>query len=244
MILPIAAGAGGALVFAGFHSMLPKSQLYGRTFIGERAGSKRLALTFDDGPNDPHTLRLLDVLDKYAVKATFFVIGKFAERRPEIVRAVLSAGHEIGNHTYSHPNLIFRSSAQVRREIGQCEDAVAAATGVRTHVFRPPWGGRLPATLRAVRAAGYQPVLWSASSYDWSARSAQEIVKNVGRQVRGGEVILLHDGDHRAADGDRSLSVAATDLLLRRYRDDGYEFVTVSQMMKPTPAAASGGSRQ
>ncbi|MGH9523261.1 MAG: hypothetical protein ACRD3E_12100, partial [Terriglobales bacterium] len=84
------------------------------------------------------------------------------------------------------------------------------------------------------------PVLWSAAGYDWRAKSAQQIVDNVARKVRGGEVILLHDGDHRAPDGDRSLSVAATDLLLRRYRDEGYEFVNVSQMMQP--AAASGGN--
>ena len=241
MILPIAAGA-GALVFAGFHTMLPKSQLYGRTFIGEPGRSKRLALTFDDGPNDPHTMRILDVLAKYEARATFFVVGKFAERRPEIVRAVAAAGHEIGNHTYSHPNLIFRNGDDVRREIQRCEAVIRDAAGVSCRLFRPPWGGRLPQTLRAIRGAGYKPVLWSAAGYDWRAKSAQQIADNIGRRVRGGEVILLHDGDHRQPDGDRSLSVAATELLLRKYRDEGYEFVTVSRMMEA--AAASGGSRR
>ena len=239
MLVPIAAGT-GALVFAGFHTMLPKSQLYGRTFIGEPCRSKRLAVTFDDGPNDPHTLRILDVLANYEVKATFFVVGKFAERRPEIVRAAAAAGHEIGNHTYSHPNLILRGSSQVRREIVQCESVIRDAAGVSCNLFRPPWGGRRPGTLRAIRGAGYEPVLWSAAGYDWKAKSAQQIVDNLARQVNGGEVILLHDGDHRAPDGDRTLTVAAIDLLLRRYRDEGYEFVTVSQMMKP--AAVPGGN--
>lgn len=239
MILPIAAGASGALLFAGFHSMLPKSQLYGRTFVGEK-GSKRLALTFDDGPNDPHTLRLLDVLARHDVRATFFVIGKFVERRPDIVRSVVAAGHELGNHTYSHPNLIFRSAAQVRAEIVQCEAAIRDAVGESCRLFRPPWGGRLPGTLRSIRAAGYKPVLWSATSYDWRAHSAEEIVSNVARQVRGGEVILLHDGDHHRPDGDRSLSIAATASLVRRYRDEGFEFVTVSQMMEPSTASVSG----
>src|SRR4051812_10062814 len=102
LVLPIVAGISGG-VAAGYHTMSPTSQLYGRTFLGEGRGSKRLALTFDDGPNDPHTRQLLDVLAKHQVKATFFVIGKFVKQRPDIVRAVVDAGHVIGNHTYSHP---------------------------------------------------------------------------------------------------------------------------------------------
>jgi peptidoglycan/xylan/chitin deacetylase (PgdA/CDA1 family) len=231
MILPMAAGA-GALVFAGFHSMLPKSQLYGRTFIGEERGSKRLALTFDDGPNDPHTQRLLDLLAEHRAKATFFMIGKFVERRPDVVRAVVAAGHEVGNHTYSHPNLIFRGARRVRDEIAHCGAALQEAAGVRANLFRPPWGGRLPGTLRTIRGAGYEPVMWSASSYDWKAPSAAQIVANLNRQVRGGDVILLHDGDCKQMGGERSLSVQATGEILRRYRGEGYEFVTVGEMMR------------
>lgn len=231
MFLSVVAAGAGALVYAGFQTMLPKSQLYGRTFIGEKHGSKRLALTFDDGPNDPYTLRLLDVLARHEVKATFFVIGKYVERRPDIVRSIAAAGHEIANHTFSHPNLIFCGAGEVRREIQQCESAIRAAAGITTRLFRPPWGGRLPGTLRTIRSAGYEPVLWSATSYDWSAKSAEQIVHHVRRQVRGGELILLHDGDHKHPDGDRSLSIQATDELVRGYRQDGYEFVTVGGML-------------
>ena len=239
MLLPIAAGAGAAaLVYGGLHTMLPKSQLYGRTFIGENRGSRRLALTFDDGPNDPHTLRLLEILGKEGVRATFFMIGAQVERRPDIVRAVAAAGHEIGNHTYSHPLLIFRNSIEVRSEISRCEDAIRQVAGVTTRLFRPPWGGRRSSTLRAIRAAGYEPILWSASSYDWSAKSAWQIVDNVTRQVRGGDVILLHDGDHKRPDGDRTFSVQATDELIRRYRSEGYEFVTVGEMMSNARSAS------
>ena len=110
MLLPIIAGAVAA-VTAGYNSMAPRSQLYGRTFIGERRPSRRLALTFDDGPNDPHTLHLLDVLARHNVHATFFMIGSFVEQRPEIARAVAAAGHAIGNHTHTHPNLIFHPGA-------------------------------------------------------------------------------------------------------------------------------------
>jgi peptidoglycan/xylan/chitin deacetylase (PgdA/CDA1 family) len=241
MLLPIAAGA-GALVFAGFHSMLPKSQLYGRTFLGEAPGSRRLALTFDDGPSDSSTLRLLDILAKHAVRATFFVIGKAVERHPNVLREVVAAGHEIGNHTYSHPNLIFRSATAVRGEISACAAATRDAAGVDTKLFRPPWGGRLPGTLCAIRDAAHEPVMWSASSYDWRATSADQIVDNLVRQIRGGEVILLHDGDYKRPNSDRSLSVQATDEVVRRYRGEGFEFVTVSQMLA-APAHSLSHSR-
>jgi peptidoglycan/xylan/chitin deacetylase (PgdA/CDA1 family) len=234
IILPIAAGVGAlaAASFAGFHTMWPTSQLYGRTFRGEERGSKRLALTFDDGPNDPHTLHLLDILAKYEVKATFFVIGKFVQQRPDIVRAVADAGHAVGNHTFSHPNLIFRSAAETRREIADCEAAIQDAIGARTRLFRPPFGGRRPATLRAIRGSGYEPVMWSVTGYDWSATSAHQVVEKVARQVKGGDVILLHDGGHERIGADRSFSVQATDELVRRYSGEGYEFVTVPEMMR------------
>ena len=231
MLLPIAAGL-GALVVAGYNTMSPTSQLYGRTFIGEERGSKRLALTYDDGPNDPHTLHLLDVLAGHNVKATFFVIGKFVQERPDIVRALAEAGHVVANHTYTHPNLIFRSAAETRREIADCEAAVYDAIGSGARLFRPPFGGRRPATLRAIREAGYQPIMWSVTGYDWKATSANQIVEKVARQVNGGDVVLLHDGGHKRLGTDRSFTVRATDELLRRYLGEGYEFVTVPEMMR------------
>jgi peptidoglycan-N-acetylglucosamine deacetylase len=230
MFFSVAAGV-GALVVAGYNTMSPTSQLYGRTFVGEDRGSRRLALTYDDGPNDPHTLHLLDVLSKHGIKATFFVVGKLAARRPDVLKKVAEGGHEIGNHTYTHPNLIFRSGEQTCREIGECDAAIKDALGSTPRLFRPPYGGRRPANLRAVAAAGKQAVMWSVSGYDWRARSATQIVEKVARQVRGGDVILLHDGDHLRFGADRSYIVQATDELIRRYHGEGYEFVTVTEMM-------------
>src|SRR5450755_3348169 len=100
----------GVATWAGFQSMLPTSQVYGRTFIGLEASSPYAALTYDDGPNDPWTLRLLEVLDRHSVKATFFLIGRFVAQRPDIARAIAQAGHAIGLHTWNHPNLVFSSS--------------------------------------------------------------------------------------------------------------------------------------
>ncbi len=223
--------------------MWPTSQLYGRTFLGEGPSSKRLALTFDDGPNDPHTLHLLDVLARHQVKATFFVIGKYVKQRPDIVRAVADSGHEIGNHTYSHPNLIFRSGAETAREIGECKAVIQDAIGKQTNLFRPPHGGRRPVNLRAIRATGHEPIMWSVSGYDWSATSPGQIVEKVIRRVRGGDVILLHDGGHLQMDTDRKFSVQATDEIIRRYRGEGYAFVTIDEMLRAV-ASPGAGSRE
>src|ERR1051326_5576475 len=114
MLLPVTLIAAAAAGYAGYASMAPESQLYGRTLThGSDPG--QMALTFDDGPNDPHTMHLLDVLARHNAKATFFLIGSYVRQRPEIARAVLAAGHEIGNHTYSHPNLVLVSGRRTRQ---------------------------------------------------------------------------------------------------------------------------------
>lgn len=220
------------VVYAGYQTMAPRSQLYGRTFIGTGGNRRELALTFDDGPNDPYTLQLLEVLSKCNVKATFFVIGKYVDQRPDIVRDVVAAGHEVGNHTYTHPNLIFRSQAGFREELSRCEIALDNAVGkAHAPLFRPPFGARRPAVLRTVRQAGMTPVMWSVTGYDWSAKSSEQIERKVTKQVRGGEVVLLHDGGHLAFGTDRSHTVKATARLIERYQGEGWGLRTVGEMM-------------
>jgi peptidoglycan/xylan/chitin deacetylase (PgdA/CDA1 family) len=212
--------------------MAPTGQWFGRTFAGGMRGSKQIALTYDDGPNDPHTLKLLDVLAKHSVQATFFMIGRYVQQRPDIARAVAQAGHVIGNHTLTHPLLIFKSEAQTRAQLVDCHQALQDAIGEHSNLFRPPWGGRRPATLRIARELELQTVMWNVTGYDWDAPPAAVIEKKVARQMRGGDVILLHDGGHRALGADRAQTVMATDNLIRRYKDEGYEFVPVPEMMK------------
>jgi peptidoglycan-N-acetylglucosamine deacetylase len=231
MVLALLAGAAAA-VTAGYNSMAPRSQLYGRTFIGERRPSRRLSLTFDDGPNDPHTLHLLDVLARHNVHATFFMIGSFVEKRPEIARAVAAAGHAIGNHTYTHPNLIFRLGSVVRRELQDCERAFDNAGVAHARLFRPPFGGRTPIVLRTARGMGLEPIMWSVTAQDWKPHSPEKVARLVHRQVLGGDVILLHDGGHMSMGTDRSTSVRATELIIQEYQGEGYEFVTIPEMMK------------
>jgi len=224
-----------AAVVAGYNTMAPKSQLYGRTFIGREPGTRQLALTFDDGPNDPHTLAILEILAKHGVRATFFVIGRFAKEKPEIAREVNRAGHVVGNHTYSHPNLLLRSQAELQRQIRDCERAYEDAVGGKlAPLFRPPYGARRPAVLRTLRRLNLAPVMWSVSARDWQLKSGAEIERTVASQVRGGDVILMHDGSHTHMGADRGATVEATERLISRYRSEGYRFVTIPEMMAST----------
>jgi len=225
-------GVAGLATVAGYNTMSPTSQLYGRTFIGLPRGSRVLALTYDDGPNDPYTWRMMEVLERHGVKATFFLIGQFVRQKPEIARAIVAAGHAIGNHTWNHPKLIFRSTSEVWRQLEQAQKAIFDATGVQPKLFRPPFGGRRPASLRTVRAFGLLPIMWNVTCYDWKARSAGEIVGHAERQIRGGDVILLHDGGYRRMGTNRSPTVEASDQILTRYQGEGYEFVTIPQMLE------------
>src|SRR6266536_3062789 len=230
-MLGLALTAAAAVAAAGYQSMAPTGQWYGRTFTGLGRGSKQLALTFDDGPNDPHTLRLLEVLAKHDARATFFMIGRYVRERPDIAREVARAGHAVGNHTFTHPLLIFESAAETRAQLLDCRATLQDAIAEHSNLFRPPFGGRRPATLRIARELGLETIMWNVTGYDWNAPPAVEIEKRVARQMRGGDVILLHDGGHRAMGADRTQTVIATNSLIRRYKDEGYELVTVAAMM-------------
>ncbi|HEY2914718.1 MAG TPA: polysaccharide deacetylase family protein [Candidatus Angelobacter sp.] len=232
----ITLASAAAASYAGYATMAPASQLYGRT-LTHGNDPRQMALTFDDGPNDPHTMHLLDVLAKHNAKATFFLIGKYVRHRPEIARAIQAAGHEIGNHTDSHPNLVLVSAARLRQELNDCGKALEDALGNRVTLFRPPFGGRRPNVLRTARGMGLSTVMWSVTGYDWSAKSAAEIVKRVTGQVESrrkpqAEIALLHDGGHMAFGTDRGFTVEATRMLLERYASK--EFVTTRALGETT----------
>jgi|SRR5579864_864799 len=217
---------------AGYQSMAPTGQWYGRTFTSLARGTKQLALTYDDGPNDPHTMRLLEVLARHNVGATFFLIGRYVQQRPDIVREIVKAGHVIGNHTFTHPFLTFKIAAEVRKELTDCRAAIQDVIGESSNIFRPPFGGRRPAVLRIARELGLEPIMWNVTGYDWNAPPAVVIENKVSSQIRGGDVVLLHDGGHKQMGADRSQTVLATDHLITRYKSEGYDFLTIQQMLE------------
>lgn len=235
MFISLTAGlaAAAAAGYAGYASMAPGSQLYGRTLVHGH-DSRQMALTYDDGPNDPYTFHLLDLLAARDAKATFFLIGRYVRQRPDIVRAIQEAGHTIGNHTYTHPNLIFVSPARVRRELEDCTKALEDVIGKHAPLFRPPFGGRLPHVLLASSSLGLAPVMWSVTAYDWNAKSPDTILDHVSKQINArrrprGEIVLLHDGSHLAFGANRAHTVEATRRLLEKY-SGGKKFVAVPDL--------------
>ena len=227
----LAGASAAAAVTAGYQSMAPTGQWYGRTFTGLAPGTKKLALTYDDGPNDPYTLPLLEVLARHNVHATFFLIGRYVEQRPDLAREIAKAGHVVGNHTFTHPFLTFKPAAAIRHELSACRSAIEDAIGQHSNLFRPPFGARRPAVLSTARELGLEPIMWNVTGYDWTAPPSSVIEKKVAKQIRGGDVILLHDGGHKQMGADRSHTVEATDHLITKYKSEGYEFVTIPQMM-------------
>jgi len=221
--------AAGGFAYA---SLWPTSQIFGRTLIAGDDGNE-VALTFDDGPNDAATLQLLEVLARHVVRATFFNMGNFARERPEIVRQVAAAGHLVGNHTMSHPRLSTASAARVRQEIADCNAALEEIMGAAVKFFRPPYGARRPAVLRAARELGLTPVMWNVTGYDWNPIGVEGILSNLEAgiarwQRRGrGANLLLHDGGHRAMGAARMDTVRAVDRLLTARRGTATRFVTV-----------------
>jgi peptidoglycan/xylan/chitin deacetylase (PgdA/CDA1 family) len=214
--------AAGAYAYAG---MWPTSQIFGRCVVAAK-NPRQIALTFDDGPNDPDTYRLLEVLAKHGVRATFFMIGRFVRQHPEIARAVAAARHLVGNHTMTHPLLLIRAPKIVRQELRDCNAALEDALGAPVRWFRPPHGGRRPDVLRAARKLGLTPVLWNAMGYDWKPTTADAVEGNIlrsfRRNVRGGNATnaLLHDGGQAAMGQDRRHTVVATDRLIQRWKDE------------------------
>jgi peptidoglycan/xylan/chitin deacetylase (PgdA/CDA1 family) len=211
---------------------VPSAQLYGPT-LRHTSSAKTIALTFDDGPNPCVTPRLLDLFERYSVRATFFVIGRFARACPDIVRETVARGHIVGNHTENHPQLTFLSRTHIREELARCQDAIATATRMDPPKWmRPPGGRRSPilnSEVHRLRLRGV--VMWSLSSRDWKSQPLPQLVDRLALASRRcgsqGDIVLCHDGKPRALGADRHNTVTALEHWLPRWRDAGFKFVTV-----------------
>lgn len=227
----LAAVAGGA--YAAYQTVeSPASSFFGHAFTGVAPGRGIVALTYDDGPNDPDTSRILDVLKGEGVHATFFVVGRAAARDPAVLRRMVRDGHAIGNHTWDHAHLNVLSRAAIDGELARTEAAIFAATGLRTTLARPPFGARSFVVMDELRRRGYTCVLWSVPlANDWENLEPALIAKRILERTQDGSVIVLHDGD-RGRPADRRRDVEATRLIVRDLKARGLRFVTVPEMLR------------
>ncbi len=209
------------------------SYLNGRILCHFETDEKRLALTFDDGPNPNHTPRLLDMLERKGIRATFFVVGRRVKRFPEIVKRMVDSGHEVGNHTYHHLPLPVLPNFMIRRQLATTEQAIDNATGVRPTYMRPPSGWFTPRVLEVARAMGYKPVIGTVHPEDSRRPGESAIVERVRKRIRPGAIIILHDGGWRV-NADRSGTVAAADRLTDELGAHGYRFETLSSLAHGT----------
>lgn len=217
---------------------VPNSSMFGKVYARQRVPDKIIALTFDDGPNDHATREIMGLLDKYQVKATFFLVGSNVEAHPMLARDLVEAGHEIGNHTWDHKGI--STPATYRREIMAAQQTIEHATGVRPALFRPPYGQKTPWMLAEVKKQNMRAIGWSVSANDPRQPPPEILAGRVIRGAKPGAIILLHDG---AAGGppsvDRSNTVAALPLIIERLLQQGYQFVTVSDLLQESQRAAA-----
>ena len=195
---------------------------------------KKVALTFDDGPNEPYTSEILDILKKRKAKATFFQLGKFVEDYPDVSKRVVEEGHAIGNHTYSHPDLRFESLRVIQNQLVDCEEAIFKATGIRPSIFRPPYGAKSPKIIKEAKKLGLVIIEYSVSSKGGGKTRLipEYLVKNVLSKVKNGSIILMHDGDRYSQGMDRSATVKAVGIIVESLQKEGYELVTVPELLK------------
>jgi len=194
---------------------------------GPREG-KRVCLTFDDGPSAEFTGQILDILREHEVPATFFVCGENVEKNPDVLRRIVAEGHAVGNHTFSHPFMFFKSRQRMADEIDRTQSTIERVIGFRPNIFRPPFGSRWFGLVPTLSERGMRLVQWSSTGYDWK-KNAPGITKCVLRELSPGDIILLHDGRETrpANEIDRSPTVQALPDIIAGARQNGYDFARI-----------------
>ncbi|SDE21525.1 polysaccharide deacetylase family protein [Sporomusa acidovorans] len=223
-------------IIAGFvltlNAVLPANHFYGPVISESRTNQKLVALTFDDGPYPPYTGQILDILKERQIPATFFVIGQNAAKYPDLIRRIAAEGHQLGNHTYHHVDLLKLDRQGIISEIEQTNQVIANTLGYAPHVIRPPHGFRDAVVMNVMAEYQLKVVEWSVSSRDWVNPGAEVIAERTLGKVHNGSIILLHDGDGIAAALPRAQTVAAARIIIDRLLAQGYKFVTVDEILK------------
>jgi peptidoglycan/xylan/chitin deacetylase (PgdA/CDA1 family) len=212
-----------ALCFSSF----PIYALEGIVRSGKETGEKRIALTFDDGPCEKYDPEILDVLDKYGVSATFFLVGENIERVPLSAKRIADRGHEIGNHTYSHKRPGKLSAPELCGEIARTKSLIERVCGCTPLLFRPPEGFVNELVRDVASSGGYTLVLWSIDTLDWKGREAKDIVDTVMKEAKDGAIILCHDYIWK-----KSETAKAINEFIPALQKMGYKFVTVGELLE------------
>jgi peptidoglycan/xylan/chitin deacetylase (PgdA/CDA1 family) len=224
--------AGASAVWIGY-AWIPHLVTPWCPWRGPRAG-RRIALSFDDGPDPEWTPRVLDVLAHHGLRASFFLVGERAARAPEVVRAIAVAGHEIGNHGWSHTSLWLCGPRRTEREIGQSHTLLRDLTGHAPRHFRPPWGMVNAAVFRVLARLGERCVFWSIQPEGLRPVTGPEQAERVLRRAHPGAIVDLHDAEGTVGAPGRLLQ--ALDPMIRRLREAGYGFATVEELLAPSGA--------
>lgn len=223
---------------ASWAAVSPSAPIFGPVL--RHTGSESvIALTFDDGPNPAFTPALLDLFDRHGARASFFMIGRHVRTNPALAAEVAARGHAIGNHTDTHPNLMWLPPGRIRDELNRCQDAIFQATGRQPAWMRPPFGFRGPQLAPVVRRGGWSGVaLWTRILFDWKPQPPEPVIRRLGR-AGGGDIVLMHDGHHVDGNADRSHVVRALEYWMPRWVDAGFSFVTVDDLTVPSRRVVS-----
>ena len=207
-------------------SLAPTARAEVKAIGGRANDDMKIALTFDDGPHPRITPKILDILAEYGIKATFFEVGENIELYPDVSRRVVAEGHEIGNHTYTHPHLAKTDYCSLLDEVSRCEKTITEITGVKPSLFRPPEGVIDGKVRKVAENSGYSLIVWTVDTRDWAKTSADAIVKNVLGNINSGDIILMHDYT-----SGNCHTIEALRRMIPALRDMGYEFVTVGELL-------------
>ena len=204
---------------------------FGKNVVRLDTDQRIVALTYDDGPNPPYTDQVLDVLAKHDVKVTFFMIGNRIEKHPETVNRVIAEGHQIGNHSYSHPLLGFLPSFYVQWEIEHTDNLLQQFNITGETVFRAPVLTRFLPVAWVLAKSNRSHISCNVWSWDWTTQNSDKITETVLKKTRPGSIIVLHDGKAENKNANRSGTVEATDKIITALKRDGYQFVRLSDCL-------------
>ena len=184
---------------------------------------RKIAISFDAAWGGDKTEKILDILDEYGVKTTFFMVDIWTQRFPELAKEIIARGHEIGNHSATHPRMSTLSRDQIRRELDVMADNAQAITGVRPTLFRPPYGDYNNDVVLTARASGYEPIQWSVDSLDWKNKGVQPLIDRATKNVKSGDIVLFHN--------DSKYILDALPTILKSYREQGFAVVPISELL-------------